>query len=154
RLFKLLLPFALEAGLKNSQAPKNIALKAVAGVMGLIASIFALITLHQYLSSFLKPMEVNGCFAIGFIVLAVLLWLIAYIRSKRKKPASSLLPDLSGAPTGLRNFVEQSATNVIHAKQKFDRATRNNTGKILLGAAVFGLLMGSRARGKRRSKED
>lgn len=137
---------ALEFGVQKAKSPKYIALQAIAGLLFVLAGIFALIALHHYLSLSFDPVQVNGLFAGGFALLAIFIILMVVGLKRRRQAASAVAP--------LKRQVRDAMENGVRVVENVKDYTHSHTGTLLLAAAVVGIFMGSRARGKRRKNSD
>lgn len=145
-----LIPFAVEMGVKKSQTPKNIALKLLGAVLFGIGAIFGLIALHQFLCKSFSPPEVNLQFAGGFAVLGLVCFAIVFSRAKsRHKPTLLNASSLAEIPEGIKNTAQSAVENAARLQKGIKQNLHNHTGTYLLGAAVLGLLLGARTRGKK-----
>lgn len=133
-------------GLQRKQ-PQRMVLSLIAAVLILIAAIFALIALHQYLliEQLLPIYQVNGLFALGFVLVALICLLVSAAK-KRQAKTHPLLADIGKTAGDMKETAQYHLKNQAHELQYLtERGIQRNAGKVLGAAIVAGLIMGIRA---------
>ena len=145
RLIKFFLPYAVQMGLQRKQ-PQRMVLSLIAAVLILVAVIFALIALHQYLliEQLLSIYQVNGLFALGFIALALVCLLISAIKKPQAKK-NPVLAEIGKTATDMKEVAQYHLKNPAHELQYVtERGIQRHAGKALTAAILAGLIMGIR----------
>lgn len=129
---------------QKNRPPSHLGLKIVAAILLGLAVIFALIALHGYLRLFLPGMAVNALFAGGFALLA--LGILAGVRIAQKRYQPPALGEK------LRDDVDHAfVAPFVKLQDDIERNVQQHEKSWLLAAAVLGILLGARTRGKRRA---
>lgn len=159
-----LIPFAVEMGIKKSQEPKNILFRTIGYFLIIMSIIFGLVALHQYLNTIFSPLEVNLIFCVGFAFLALIIFMSIQIHHKIHKNKSTGLfnrtkevltnSNLSELSTNFKDSWQQNTRNIKQIGHHIKTDMRQHSSKYLLAAAVVGLILGARTRGKHKNSTD
>lgn len=147
RLLKFFLPYAVQFGLQRKQ-PQRMALTAIAALLILVAVIFGLIAVHQYLllEQLLPVYQVNALFALGFVVFALICLLIAAAKKRRAKTSNPVLAEIGKTAGDIKDIAQYHLKNQAHELQFMaERGISRNAGKVLTAAILAGLIMGIRS---------
>lgn len=146
KVLKLALPYAVKLGLQRKQ-PQYWVLTVLMVLLLAIALIFALMSLHQYLriAALLPAYQVNGLFALGFVLLACVVFLVIAAKKRRHKQ-NALFNDISQTANNIKANAQMHLKNQANEMQYFaERSIEKNAGSALAAAVIVGLIMGVRA---------
>lgn len=140
-LIKGLLQFGLKAGI-NAKTPKYIAWRLLAAMLIMLAAIFALIAGHGELSSRFGNIQANWFFAAGFAALSLCMLIAISIAKRQHTQQSPLQQSLDQVD----QFAQHIKGQAQEAGAQVQQTLRQHSGKALLGAAIIGIILGSRRR--------
>lgn len=152
-LFSSLMKFGVELGLK-SRTPKYIALNIFGMLLMALAVLFALITLHDFLSQTYTPLVANSLFALGFAGLGMLVLLIRAVLRKKAKQQSApnrLAQGFEKITDEAKDYLNPALSQAKSASNQVKGALSSGNATYLIGAVIVGLLLGNRSRAKNKS---
>lgn len=139
-LFQLLIQLSqmgLSEGMKMRQ-PRYITLKLIAVVAAVISSIFGLIALYSFLLLETNFVITNVIFMLIFIIVALVLLLVVHYRKQHYRSLSDRLVDKRKEL--LTEFISESS----EYQEQAEHLLNEHKGKVLLAAAILGLVLGDR----------
>lgn len=133
----MLLLLGAQAGADLAK-PRKLGKRMLAFSLLGLAVLFTLIALHQYLSQLIGSVYTNLGFAAGITLIALILYLSIYLKEKTPK----------------NEIGEQMKTVGRYVNKQSQYILYKHPDKILLSAAILGLLFGYKMRGQKKRPQE